>query len=103
VRTGVPQFVTEERRLPRCRRLPCRRRSRAVEALLATRAAEGLHFQVVVALPGRTASFEVIPGATQPIDVASSVSDRKRPVLLAVALVSGLIVLVRLRRQATRT
>ena len=72
-----------------------------VEELLARRAADGLHFRLVVALPGRTESFEVTPGAARSIDVASSVGDRKRPVLLAVAVASGLIVLVRLRRGAT--
>jgi len=69
-----------------------------VEELLADRAAEGLHFRFDVALPGKTASFEVRPGAAQTIDVSSSVSDRTRPVLLAVAVLTGLFVLLRLRR-----
>jgi hypothetical protein len=74
-----------------------------VEELLAGRAADGLHFRLDVALPGKTASFEVKPGAAQAIDVSSSVSDRTRPVLLGVAVVCGLIVLFRLRRQVTQT
>ncbi|MCA1842411.1 MAG: hypothetical protein LC792_04340 [Actinobacteria bacterium] len=69
-----------------------------VEDLLAGRAADGLHFRLDVALPGKTASFEVKPGAAQAIDVSSSVSDRRRPVLLTIALVTGLIVVFRLRR-----
>jgi hypothetical protein len=74
-----------------------------VEELLAGRAADGLHFRLDVALPGKEASFEVKPGAAQAVDVSSSVSDRRRPVLLVVALVSGVIVLVRLRRRVTQT
>jgi hypothetical protein len=70
-----------------------------VEDLLAGRAVEGLHFRLDVALPGRTETFEVRPGTAQAIDVSSSVSDRTRPVLLAVAVLTGLIVLVRLRRR----
>ncbi|HEV8628437.1 MAG TPA: hypothetical protein VG034_28740 [Acidimicrobiia bacterium] len=69
-----------------------------VEELLTGRAADGLHFRLDVALPGKTASFEVKAGAAQAIDVSSSVTDRTRPVLLGVAVVSGLIVLFRLRR-----
>jgi len=72
-----------------------------VEELLAGRAADGLHFRLDVALPGRAASFEVKPGAPQAIDISSTVSDRRRPVLLVVALVSGVIVLFRLRRWVT--
>jgi hypothetical protein len=72
-----------------------------VEELLAARAAEGLHFRLDVALPGNTASFEVKPGAAQAIDVSSSVSDKARPALLVVAVLTGLIVLARLRRRAT--
>ena len=68
-----------------------------VEALLAARAAEGFHLRLVVSLPGRTESFEVRPGAPQAVDVASSVGDPARPALLAVAVLTGLIVLVRLR------
>jgi hypothetical protein len=71
-----------------------------VEELLTARAAEGFHLRLDVELPGKTASFEVRPGAAQTIDVSSSVSDRARPVLLAVAVLTGLIVLVRLRRRA---
>jgi hypothetical protein len=74
-----------------------------VEELLAARAAEGLHFRLHVALPGKTASFEVRPGAAQAIDVSSSVSDKARPALLAVAVLTGLIVLARLRRRGTQT
>lgn len=69
-----------------------------VEELLAGRAADGIHFRLDVALPGESATFEVRPGAAQAIDVSSSVSDRARPVLLVIAVVTGLIVLVRLRR-----
>jgi hypothetical protein len=69
-----------------------------VEELLAGRAAEGLNVRLVVDLPGRSQTFDVRPGAPQTVDVSSSVSDRKRPVLLAVAVLSGLIVAVRLRQ-----
>jgi hypothetical protein len=72
-----------------------------VEELLAGRAADGLHFRLDVVLPGKDASFEVKPGAAQAVDLSSSVDDRRRPVLLVVALVSGVIVLFRLRRRAT--
>jgi hypothetical protein len=71
-----------------------------VEELLAGRAADGLRFRLDVALPGKSASFEVKPGVAQAIDVSSSVSNRTRPVLLGVAVVGGLIVLLRLRRRA---
>jgi hypothetical protein len=74
-----------------------------VEELLAGRAADGFHFRLVVALPGKSASFEVRQGVAQTIDVSSSVGDRVRPVLLAVAVLTGLIVLVRLRRRVTQT
>ena len=74
-----------------------------VEELLTARAAEGFHLRLDVELPGKTASFEVRPGAAQTIDVSSSVSDRARPVLLAVAVLTGLIVLFRLRRHLTQT
>jgi hypothetical protein len=70
-----------------------------VEELLAGRAADGFHFRLVVALPGRSETFDVTPGAARPVDISSSVSDLKRPVLLALAVVAGLIVLVRLRRR----
>jgi hypothetical protein len=70
-----------------------------VEELLAGRAADGLHFRLDVAVPGKTASYEVKPGAAQVVDLSSSVSDRARPVLLGVALVGGVIVLFRLRRR----
>jgi hypothetical protein len=53
-----------------------------------------------VALPGKSATFDVTPGAAQAIDVSSSISDRTRPALLAVAVLTGLIVLLRLRRRA---
>ena len=71
-----------------------------VEELLTSRAAEGFHLRLDVALPGETASFEVRPGPPQTVDVASSVSDRTRPALLGIAVLTGLIVLVRLRRRA---
>lgn len=71
-----------------------------VEELLAGRAADGFHFRLDVALPGKSATFDIRPGAAQAIDVSSSVSDRTRPALLAVAVLTGLIVLVRLRRRA---
>jgi hypothetical protein len=70
-----------------------------VEELLADRAAEGLHLRLVVALPGRTQSWAVEPGAPRAIDVASSVTDPVRPALLAVAVISGAAVLWRLRRR----
>jgi hypothetical protein len=69
-----------------------------VADLLGERAADGFHFRVVVDLPGRTESFELQPGTARQVDVASSVADRKRPVLFGVAVVSGLIVLIRVRR-----
>ncbi|HYT40063.1 MAG TPA: hypothetical protein VEN99_11160, partial [Acidimicrobiia bacterium] len=72
-----------------------------VEALLAGRAAEGLHLRLVVALPGRTRSWALEPGSPQAVDVMSSVSDRTRLVLLAVAVISGLAALSRLRRRTT--
>ena len=71
-----------------------------VEELLAGRAADGFHFRLDVALPGKSATFEVRPGTAQAIDLSSSVTDRTRPALLAVAVLTGLIVLVRLRRWA---
>jgi hypothetical protein len=75
-----------------------------VEALLAGRAAEGFHFRLVVALPGRPAeTFEVRSGAATTVDLSSETSDRARPVLLAVAVLSGLIVLLRLRRRSSQT
>jgi len=74
-----------------------------VEALLAGRAADGLHVRLEVAVPGRTASFEVRPGEPQAVDVSSSVDSRARPVLLIVAVVSGLWGLLRLRRRVTQT
>ena len=74
-----------------------------VEELLAARAAEGFHLRLVVDLPGRMESFDVRPGAPQTVDVASSVGDPVRPVLLAVAVLTGLIVLFRLRRGRART
>ena len=71
-----------------------------VADLLAGRAADGFHLRVDVALPGKSATYEVEPGKSQAIDVSSSVSDRARPVLLAVAVLTGLIVVFRLRRRA---
>lgn len=74
-----------------------------VQELLVGRAAEGLHFRLVVALPGRTQSWDVRPGAPQVVDVSSSVSDWARPALLAVAVVSGVTALVRLRRRTRQS
>lgn len=75
-----------------------------VEQLLAQRAAEGLQVRLVVDLPGRsTETFEVRPGAPATVDVSSTTSDRTRPVLLGVAVLSGLIVLLRLRRRTSQT
>ena len=71
-----------------------------VGELLAGRAADGFHFRLDVDLPGKSATFDVRPGAAQSIDVSSSVSDRARPALLAVAVLTGLIALFRLRRRA---
>ena len=70
-----------------------------VEELLAARAAEGFHLRLVVSLPGRTESFDVRPGAPQAVAVASSVSDPVRPALLTAAVLTGLIVVLRLRRR----
>jgi hypothetical protein len=75
-----------------------------VEELLAQRAAEGLGVRLVVELPGRAAEeFEVRPGKPATVDIASETSDRARPVLLAVAVVTGLIVLFRLRRRTSQS
>lgn len=74
-----------------------------VQELLAGRAADGFHFRLDVALPGKSATFEVRPGAAQTIDVSSSVGNLARPALLAIAVLSALIVLVRLRRRAPQT
>lgn len=74
-----------------------------VKELLADRAAEGFHVRLDVVLPGKSATFELEPGAPQAIDVSSTVGERTRPVLLAVAVVCGLIVLVRLRRKGRQT
>ena len=71
-----------------------------VAELLAGRAADGFHVRLDVALPGKSGTFDVTPGAAQAIDVSSSISDRTRPALLAVAVLTGLIVLLRLRRRA---
>ena len=70
-----------------------------VQELLAGRAAEGLHLRLVAALPGRTRSWPIGPGAPQAVDVASSVGERTRPALLALAVVGGLAVVARLRRR----
>ena len=89
--------------------LPARLRDAGVNPdrvgeLLAERAAEGFRLRLVVELPGRTAeSFEVRPGAATTVDLASETSDRRRPVLLAVAVLTGLIVLFRLRRRTSQT
>lgn len=89
--------------------LPARLRDAGVDPdrvaeLLAGRAAEGFHFRLVVELPGREKeTFEVRPGAAAMIDLSSETSDRTRPVLLAVAVLSGLIVLLRLRRRSSQT
>lgn len=75
-----------------------------VEQLLAGRAAEGLDFRLVVAMPGRgEESWTVEPGAVQSVDVASAVSHRARPVLLGVAVMAGLVVVFRLRRSPAQT
>jgi hypothetical protein len=71
-----------------------------VGELLTGRAADGFHFRLDVAVPGKSATFDVTPGAAQAIDVTSSISNRTRPALLAVAALTGLIVLLRLRRRA---
>lgn len=86
--------------------LPARLRDAGVDpdrvaALLAGRA-QALHLRLVVALPGKTQSWAVEPGAPQPVEISSSVTSRTRPALLVVAVVSGLAVLVRLRRQPAR-
>jgi hypothetical protein len=88
--------------------LPARLRDAGVDPdrvaeLLAGRAADGLRFRLVVALPGKTRSWAVETGSPQPVDVASSVTTPARPALLAVAVVTGLIVLLRLRRRPGRT
>ena len=75
-----------------------------VEELLAGRAAEGLHLRLVVDLPGRTPqTFEVRPGAPATVDISSETSDRRRSVLLAAAVLSGLVVLLRLRRRSSQS
>jgi hypothetical protein len=75
-----------------------------VAELLAGRAAEGFGFRLVVALPGRPEqAFEVRPGAPATVDLTSETSDRGRPVLLAVAVLSGLVVVLRLRRRSAQT
>ena len=74
-----------------------------VEELLACRAADGFHVRVDVALPGETASFELTPGGSKTIDVSSSVSDLARPVLVVIAVLTGSIALIRLRRGATQS
>jgi hypothetical protein len=75
-----------------------------VEELLNGRAAEGFHLRLVVDLPGRpTETLEVRPEAATTVDLSSETSDRVRPVLLAVAVLSGLIVLLRLRRRSSQT
>jgi hypothetical protein len=75
-----------------------------VEELLVGRAAEGFHFRLVVGLPGGTEQeFEVRPGAPVTVDIVSERSDRVRPVLLAISLLSGLFALVRLRRRTPRS
>jgi hypothetical protein len=89
--------------------LPARLRDAGVDPgrvsqLLAERAAEGFHLRLVVELPGRSPeTFEVRPGAPTTVDLSSATSDRRRPVLLAVAVLSGLIVLLRLRRRTSQT
>lgn len=75
---------------------------RRVEELLVGRAADGLHVRLVVALPGgEEQTFEVRPGTPVAVDISSEVGDRSRPVLLAVAVSTGLIVLIRLRRRSS--
>jgi hypothetical protein len=70
-----------------------------VEELLSGRAATGLGVRLVVALPEKTQTWTLEPGSPQPIDISSSVTERARPALLVVAVLSGLAVLVRLRRR----
>jgi hypothetical protein len=72
-----------------------------VQQLLAGRAAEDLHLRLVLALPGRTRSWALQPGAPVAVDVSSSVIDWARPTLLALAAISAAAVLARLRRRAT--
>lgn len=75
-----------------------------VAELLAQRAAEGLDVRLVVELPGRAAEeFEVRPGRPATVDIASETNNRARPVLLAVAVVTALIVLLRLRRRTSQS
>lgn len=87
--------------------LPARLRDAGVDPgrvaeLLAGRALEGFHLRVDVDLPEESMTIEVTPGSAQTIDVSSTVSDPIRPALLVVAVLTGLIVLVRLRHRARR-
>ncbi|HYH51647.1 MAG TPA: hypothetical protein VEG38_19055 [Acidimicrobiia bacterium] len=75
-----------------------------VEELLAGRAVDGLHFRLVVELPGaEEQTFELRPGSPVTVDVSSKITDRTRPVLLAVAILTGSIVLFRLRRRTPQS
>lgn len=71
-----------------------------VAALLAGRAADGFHLELVVALPGRSESFAVAPGAPRSVDVSSTATDRARPALLVVAALCGAAAVGRARRRS---
>lgn len=75
-----------------------------VEELFQQRAADGFHLRLVAELPGRPAeTLEVRPGAPATVDLSSETSDRRRPVLLAAAVLTGLVVVIRLRRRSSQT
>jgi hypothetical protein len=83
--------------------LPARLRDAGVDPdrvaqLLAGRAADGLEVRLVVGAAGRSRSWTLRPGSPVAVDVASSVTDWARPILLAVALLGGLTAFRRLRR-----
>jgi hypothetical protein len=89
--------------------LPARLRSAGidpgrVEELLAGRAAEGFALRLVVELPGETGSWALQPGSPpQVVDLASSVDDRLRPLLLVVAVAGAAVVAFRLRRRPAQS
>jgi hypothetical protein len=67
-------------------------------------AAWPLALAALAPVPGRAAeTLEVRPGAVTTVDLSSETSDRRRPVLLAVAVLTGLIVVLRLRRRTSQT
>ena len=83
--------------------LPARLRDAGVDPdrvaqLLAGRAADGLGVSLVVGVAGRSRSWTLRPGSPVAVDVASSVTDWARPILLAVALLGGATALRRRRR-----